>query len=113
MCGPLLHQCCFIGYGGLGFSQEDEEFDSFIDDNKEFLKNKKTIIVTHAPPFHTELDLIGKKHAGNKNIKQYIVDYKPLYAISGHFHEHAGKEMLLGQTVLINPGPLGKIIDLP
>ena len=103
----------FFGYGGGGFSMVDSHFDKlskkFI---KEIDKDKKVVLVTHAPPYKTKIDKIIDEHCGNKGIKNFILKVKPVLAISGHLHENAGKEDKVMGSKVINPGPFGKIISL-
>ena len=103
----------FIGYGGGGFSLTDPHFGKIgkrlIQKRK---KGDKVILVTHAPPYKTRIDLIIDQHCGNKTIRNFIVKYKPELAISGHLHECAGKEDKIGKTRGINPGPYAKMITV-
>ena len=104
----------FFGFGGGGFVLSDQRFDIaaavFM---KEFEKmnGKKLIVVTHAPPYGTSLDDLGY-HVGLKNITEFIRKYQPLMAVSGHIHETFGKEERIGKTLVFNPGPKGRIIDV-
>lgn len=98
----------FIGYGGGGFSLADKGFERF---TQKFIGKKNIILVTHAPPYGTGLDKLWE-HRGSKSIRDFIRKAKPLLAINGHFHEHFGKKDKIGKTLLINPGPEGKIIEL-
>jgi hypothetical protein len=114
----------FYGHGGGGFSQTDSEFrresDIFMKefdsickrDNKQY----KIVLLTHAPPFETKLDLVNEfeGHVGNKDIKDFLLKHKPIFAVSGHIHESAGSDETIndGQTRLINPGSSGMLITL-
>jgi putative phosphoesterase len=105
----------FLGYGGSGFSMVDKEF---IKASKKFEKeigknkDKKVILVTHAPPYKTKLDNIMGEYCGNKSIKNFVVKVKPDLVIAGHLHENSGKEDKIKGIKLINPGPFGKIVDI-
>jgi len=105
----------FLGYGGGGFSMVDKHF---IKLSKRFEKkikknrDKKIILVTHAPPYKTKIDRIGKESCGNKSIKNFILKVKPDLVISGHLHENSGKKDKISTTIVINPGPFGKIINI-
>ncbi len=105
----------FIGYGGSGFSMTDKDFEKtsrkFEKEIKKH-KDKKTILITHAPPYKTKLDNIMGEPCGNKSIKNFIKKVNIHLVISGHLHENAGKEDKVKNTIIINPGPLGKIINL-
>ena len=104
----------FIGYGGGGFSQEDKEMERFFD--KIYSKidmSKKIILVTHAPPFKTRVDFLPHLgYRGNKSINRVIKKFKPVLLICGHLHETAGVTDRIGETLIINPGSKGKIIEI-
>lgn len=107
--------CLFLGYGGGGFSLIDKAFKKTAKKfEKDIKKNKgkKIVLVTHAPPHNTKVDMIMEQHCGNKTIKQFITKVKPDLVITGHLHENSGKEDKVGKTKIINPGPFGKIIKL-
>lgn len=102
----------FLGYGGGGFSKSDKRFEHFIKSFKKRMEGKKAILVTHAPPYHTKLDYIHGESAGNKSIRDFIDKHNPILAISGHLHENSEKMEKIGKSVVINPGPNGKIIEV-
>ncbi|MEK6969660.1 MAG: metallophosphoesterase [Nanoarchaeota archaeon] len=102
----------FLGYGGGGFSVQDETFRKLARQWYGKYKEEKVILVTHGPPFGTALDLMGQKHVGNKDFRQFIDRIKPKIAISGHLHEAVGKMDTLGKTKLINPGWEGMVVEL-
>ena len=62
-----------LGYGGGGFSKIDKRFEKTTKMFNKVIKEKggKIILVTHAPPYNTEVDKIGKDHVGNKSIREY------------------------------------------
>ncbi|HZX44462.1 MAG TPA: metallophosphoesterase [Candidatus Nanoarchaeia archaeon] len=109
----MIGDYLFLGYGGGGFCRVDKKFDKIA---KKFTliikknKGKKIILVTHAPPYRTNLDNIEGDSCGNKAIRNFIDKVKPDLVISGHLHENAGKGDKIKNTRLINPGPFGKII---
>jgi putative phosphoesterase len=103
----------FMGYGGGGFSLVDKEFEAW--SKAEMLKieeGKKIVLVTHAPPYGTKIDLVLDQPAGNKSIRQFIKLVQPKLAISGHLHENAGMKDKIDKTVLINPGPWGALLEV-
>lgn len=109
----------FLGYGGSGFSMVDKYFEKisrkFEKRIKKFLnkgKDKKIILVTHAPPYKTKIDMIMDEPCGNKSIKKFILKIKPDLVICGHLHENSGKKDKIGKTRIINPGPFGRIISV-
>ena len=106
----------FLGYGGGGFSVVDREFDKISKTKfKKIIngnKDKKIILVTHAPPYRTKLDKLIQGHCGNKSIRNFVEKNKIDLLICGHLHENFGKEDRIKKTKVINPGPFGKIIKV-
>ena len=101
-----------FGWGGGGFAFKDKEFEQFVKKNKNKLKNKKIIFITHAPPYNTKLDFLDytKSHVGNKSFTEFIKKNKNVVlVISGHLHENEGKKDKINQAVLANPGIYGRI----
>ncbi len=101
-----------IGYGTGGFSLTEPEFNKFMAKNKAKLKSKKIILVIHAPPYHTNLDKLNSDYYGNKTFRDFVEKKKPKLVICGHFHENSGKSQKIGKTLVINPGPDGKILEV-
>ncbi|MBU2523371.1 MAG: metallophosphoesterase [Nanoarchaeota archaeon] len=115
----MFHSLYIVGCGGGGFTQQHAEFEmsekKFADSMKK-VKMKdhkyKTILVTHQPPYKTLLDLVYGDHSGSTSIRKFIQQHQPDYCITGHIHENEGKQDKIGKTIIINPGPLGKIIEI-
>jgi len=71
--------------------------------------DRKLIVVIHAPPWNTGLDLMqGGFHVGSRAVRHYIDSRRPCLALHGHIHEapEVGGIWIehLGSTVCINPG---------
>ncbi|MBW2981799.1 metallophosphoesterase [Candidatus Woesearchaeota archaeon] len=104
-----------LGYGGGGFSKVDKNFEKISKVFKKIIKERaghKIILVTHAPPYNTNVDKIGKNPVGNKSIRNFISEVKPDLVICGHLHENANKKDKIGKTLIINPGYKGKVIEI-
>lgn len=107
-----INDILFIGHGGGGFSLRDKDFEKFIKKNNEVINNnKKIILVIHQPPYGA-LDLVMKEHTGNKSYRDFIYKYQPILVVCGHLHEHEGKQQKIGRTLVINPGPNGRVVIL-
>lgn len=102
----------FLGYGEGGFALNDPEFRKLAREWYGEYKNEKIILVTHAPPFGTELDKVNGKHTGNKDMAKFIERIKPKLVVCGHIHETAGKTDKIGETSVINPGWDGMVVEL-
>jgi len=105
----------FLFFGGGGFSLRDEEFEKvaplFEEEMKEY---EKVVLVTHPPPYDTEIDKIVGESCGCKSFKNFIKKHKDklVLHVSGHLHENAGKEDQIGKCKIINAGPYGTIVDI-
>ncbi|HJN56586.1 MAG: metallophosphoesterase [Candidatus Woesearchaeota archaeon] len=118
----FIHKKCYkhenyilLGYGGGGFSLTDPDFYKTGEKFHEIIKknnDKKIIFVTHAPPYNTNLDLMVGSHYGNKTLKNFILKNKVDLCVCGHLHENFGKEDKVKGTLVINPGPYGKVLRL-
>lgn len=107
-------EAIFLGYEGNGFSKKDKDFKKWWKKIKKLIKktDKKIVLITHAPPYNTKLDEVGMDYVGNETIRKFIEKEKPVLAISGHIHDCFGVEDKIGNSLLVNPGPNGKIIEI-
>ena len=109
----LKENLYIFGFGGGGFSYTDEQLEKLIPKIKEKLKkDDKLILVTHQPPYKTELDIVASGHVGSMTIRKFISEVKPIIALSGHIHECFGVHDKIGNSILINPSDEGRIIEL-
>ena len=106
----------FLGYGGGGFSDVDEKlehiakskFKKIINSNR----NKKIILLTHAPPYRTKLDRLASGYCGNKTLRHFLEKNRIDLLICGHIHENFGKEGRIKKTRILNPGPFGRFVEV-
>ena len=102
-----------LGWGTGGFSFIEEEFERLSKQFKRSLdKNKKLILVTHAPIYGTKLDLLSFGHRGCKSTRKFVEETQPVLTLCGHFHENFDKQDKINKTLIINPGPEGTIIEI-
>lgn len=108
-------QILFMGCGGGGFALEHEEFEKMRGFFEREIKNhqKKSVLITHIPPRDTRLDEVSfGHHIGDEAVREFIEKNQPDLLICGHVHECAGRSDQIGKTIIINPGPGGKIIEI-
>ncbi len=102
----------FFGYGGDGFSVKDKTFRQV---SERFMKdiNKEDIAVMmfHGPPYGA-LDETISGNSGNKDYRKAIEKIMPVKVFCGHIHESGGRKSILGNTLVINPGPKGMFLDV-
>ena len=108
----IFNDTVFLGYGEGVFTRTSPEFDKFVQKNKNKLKGKKIVLLTHAPPYGTKLDMFLGEHTGNKSVRKFVDKYQPKLVITGHYHEHFNKSDKVGKTNVVNPGQHGKIIEI-
>ena len=65
------------------------------------LVSPQTILVVHTPPWGVLDEVLGKFHAGSKNLREFIHCKKPPMVICGHIHERPGVKQL-GSTWVVN-----------
>jgi hypothetical protein len=113
-----LGSILFIGCGGSTFTpfntpfeMSEKEFEKAISKLKTQDHKLKILLLTHEPPYGTKLDYLGE-YEGSKSIRKFIDKHQPDYNICGHFHENEGLKDKIGRTIVMNPGPKGRIIEL-
>lgn len=99
----------FMGYGGGGFGHNDSNFVKFA---KKHRDKKNVVLLTHQPPYQTQLDGVYGEYTGSKDFREFIETQQPVLAICGHIHENSNKHDMIDKTFLINPGPTGRVIEL-
>lgn len=76
---------------------------------------KPVILLTHYPPSGTEVSgtsVITSDSGGSRLVRQIVETLKPALVVCGHYHQDFGKEARIGPTLVVNPGPGGRIIEL-
>ncbi len=108
----IMGKIVFFGFGEGGFNYIDKELETEI--GKISFNNKdKIIFISHGPPYGTKLDKLEKiGHTGSKSLTKFIKQFKPKLALCGHLHENFGKKDRIIETLIINPGRNGCIIEI-
>lgn len=97
------------GYGNLEFRDWDPNLVKLI---KRLKRLEKVIFISHVPPFNTSLDILWNENVGNPLLSEVIYSVKPILYVCGHLHENFYVEERILNTLLINPGPEGTVIEL-
>ncbi len=79
-------------------------------------EGRSVVLITHHPPKGLKVDVaFNLVHVGSNTLRSFIEARRPLACICGHIHEARGVDWL-GDTLVVNPGPLAKgcaaIVDL-
>jgi Icc-related predicted phosphoesterase len=106
----------FIGVGGsvptpfrtpLEFTEEEVER-LLRSAAKQCSGNRKTILVSHVPPYGSRADKVfPSHHVGSRAVRSFMADTQPLIVACGHIHESRVVESV-GSTTIVNPGPFHK-----
>ena len=101
----------FAGAGALGFRDALASLGASLPSSP-----SRLVLVTHHPPKGLKVDLaLNLMHVGSGTLRSFIEARRPLACICGHIHEARGVDWL-GDTLVVNPGPLAKgyaaIVDL-
>ncbi|MCX8183809.1 MAG: metallophosphoesterase family protein [Crenarchaeota archaeon] len=107
----------FAGVGGSLPTPFNTPFEIGEDEFKRVLSGFKglnrLVLLSHTPPFNTSLDLTSMgEHIGSVELRRFIEEESPLACLCGHVHERAGLSERIGETLVINPGPRGMLIEL-
>jgi len=71
-------------------------------------QGRRLLLVAHDPPHGTKADdLGGGNHVGSRAVRAFIEEVRPDVCLTGHIHEARSVDRL-GETVVINPGMLGR-----
>lgn len=110
----FVEDIALVFFGGGGFSHREPEFKAFVKKyDKKLRLAKKIVLATHPPPHKTALDEVAPGwNVGVKDFRDFITEYKPILAISGHIHESYKRKQVLEKTVLVNPGGDGEIFEI-
>ncbi|MBN1755541.1 metallophosphoesterase family protein [bacterium] len=109
----VINELLFIGVGGslnTPFNTPNEKADDDFGLELEGALSDQDfslpmVLLVHQPPYGTRIDLVRGQHLGSRVLRDFILKYQPLVCFSGHFHEAVGQDTL-GNTLLVNPGPL-------
>ena len=109
--GKMYRNLGFFGYGGartpfnLPFEPSDDELLRGITTSYKDVENAEIkVLVTHAPPLNTKLDIIPSgAHVGSAVVRKFIESHQPQIAICAHIHESKGSDVV-GNTHIVNCG---------
>lgn len=104
----------FGAYATSGLRENYPEQEAWVAEHADEIRAKKPLIwLDHAPPRDTKMDELAEDwHAGSVSLRAFIETFQPLYVFHGHFHETFGMEDMVDDTVIINSGPSGRVVEL-
>ncbi len=106
----------FFGAGGANIGlfqlEEGELFDLLKKGFEGVKKAKKRIMVTHVHPSGSKMEHFTHFFKGSTAVRKAIEEFKPDILLCSHVHEAEGIEEKIGNTLVINVGKNGKILDI-
>lgn len=72
------------------------------------------VLLSHYPPSRTAVSGVSRispDSGGSVLVRAIVEEVRPALVVCGHYHQDAGKEALLGEVRLVNPGPGGRIVE--
>jgi len=77
---------------------------------------KKTIFVSHAPPYGTDLDVAHEGHVGSIAVLSFIQEVQPHISLHGHIHKTVDRtgnyKQMIGETLSMTAGNSDKKKEL-
>lgn len=108
----LLDGLALLGVGGAlpfagKFVFDEGQFATMLADTLvDLAPDTPKVLVCHQPPHNTRVDRLPNGMAvGSLAVREFIERVQPLVCLSGHIHEAIGTDYI-GNTLLMNPGPL-------
>lgn len=102
-----------FGYGSGGFATTDPRFNMLAKHFKRDInKEDKVILAFHQPPYGTKCDTMEHGYVGSKSFREFIAKVQPILVICGHIHDCFDTQDKIGESIIVNPGPIGMYFEL-
>jgi Icc-related predicted phosphoesterase len=70
------------------------------------------ILVTHSPPISTVDHDSSGRIRGSRSIRDCVQRCQPKLVVCGHIHSDWGKQIHVGESLVLNAGPLGTMLTV-
>jgi len=98
-----------VGSGSnLAMMSEKDIYDGI----RRLKSSQKTLLVSHVHPSGTLMETFSQFVKGSIGLRKAIEATKPAVVICGHVHEAEGIEEKIGNTLVVNVGKKGRLIEL-
>lgn len=107
-----------VGCGGANIGPhmltEQEIFDTLEQGIKKLkaIGVDKIVMVTHVHPSKTKMEKFTTMFPGSEAVRKALDLFKPDFLLCSHVHEAEGLEEVVGNTMVINVGKKGKILEI-
>lgn len=100
------------GGTNLGQLTELEIYQTVKEAHSQLKTPGKRILLSHVHPSGTKMETFSNFIRGSTGLRKAIEATKPDLVLCGHVHEAEGIEEKIGNTLVVNVGKKGKIIDI-
>ena len=69
------------------------------------------VLVTHSPPFGL-CDTSRDRHLGSRSVREVIDRVNPRLVVCGHIHDSWTERATVGETLVVNAGPAGIVLEI-
>ena len=97
---------------GMNMLTEKEIYDTIKQTHAKISSSQKKLLVTHIHPAGTLMESFSQFVKGSIGLRKVIDATQPDIVVCGHVHEAEGIEEKIGNTLVINVGKKGKLIEL-
>jgi len=88
------------------FVFSEAQLAAMLDESIQGAPDLPLVLVCHQPPYGTACDRLSDgQHVGSQAVRDFILRVQPALCFTGHIHEAQAVDRL-GQTHILNPGPL-------
>jgi Icc-related predicted phosphoesterase len=70
------------------------------------------VLIVHSPPYG-HVDTTFGRHLGSRSILETIEAKRPPLVICGHIHQCWAQESRVGDSLIVNVGPRGRLLSVP
>ncbi|TWU59202.1 Calcineurin-like phosphoesterase superfamily domain protein [Rubripirellula tenax] len=70
------------------------------------------VLVVHSPPIDTVDHDSSGRIRGSRSIRDAVESKKPRLVVCGHIHSDWGKRVTLGESLVLNAGPVGHLLEV-
>jgi len=101
-------------FGDWSYDFDERQASDMLADCDEFLTNAhRRILVVHSPPLDTVDHDSSGRIRGSRSIRECVERCQPGLVVCGHIHSDWEKKIRLNDSLILNAGPRGVVIELP
>ncbi len=97
---------------GINMLTESEIYNTVKETSTQIKNATKKLLVTHIHPSGTLMETFSQWVKGSLGLRKAIETTKPDVVVCGHVHEAEGIEEKIGNTLVVNVGKQGRLIEL-